>query len=119
MARKSSDPNRTDFLQGTLDMLILRTLLFGPVHGQGIATSIEKTSEDVLQVDHGSLYPALQRLQAKGWIEGKWGVSENNRKAKYYSLTARGKKHLALESSKWDRLTEAVARVMRPVEDEN
>jgi transcriptional regulator len=118
MARKSSDPSRTDFLQGTLDMLILRTLLFGPVHGQGIATSIEKMSADVLQVDHGSLYPALQRLQAKGWIKGKWGVSENNRKAKFYSLTAAGKKHLSFESSKWERLTEAVARVMRPVKDE-
>jgi len=118
MTQRSSEPNRTDLLQGTLDMLILRTLLFGPVHGHGIATSIEKTSEDVLQIDHGSLYPALQRIQAKGWIQSKWGVSENNRKAKYYSLTAAGKKQLSVESSKWDRLAEAVARIMRPAEDE-
>jgi transcriptional regulator len=117
MTPRPSEPNRTDLLQGTLDMLILRTLLFGPVHGHGIATSIEKTSEDVLQVDHGSLYPALQRLQARGWIESKWGLSENNRKAKYYSLTAAGKKQLSVESSKWDRLAAAVARIMRPVED--
>ncbi len=99
-------------------MLVLRTLLFGPVHGHGIAVSIEKTSDDVLQVDHGSLYPALQRIQAMGWIEAEWGVSENNRKAKYYSLTAAGKKQLSVESSRWDRLTEAVYRIMRPAEDD-
>ena len=99
-------------------MLVLRTLLFGPVHGHGIATSIEKTSDDVLQVDHGSLYPALQRLQAMGWIKAKWGLSENNRKAKYYSLTAAGKKQLSVESSRWERLTEAMARIMRPAKDE-
>ena len=118
MARKHSDPNRNDLLQGTLDMLVLRTLLFGPVHGHGIAVSIEKTSDDVLQVDHGSLYPALQRLQVMGWIEAEWGVSENNRRAKYYSLTAAGKKQLSVESSRWDRLTEAVYRIMRPAEDD-
>ncbi len=118
MTRRQSGPNRTDILQGTLDMLILRTLLFGPVHGHGIATSIEKTSDDVLQVDHGSLYPALQRLQAMGWIKAKWGLSENNRKAKYYSLTAAGKKQLSVESSRWERLTEAMARIMRPAKDE-
>jgi transcriptional regulator len=118
VARKSLDPDRTDFLQGTLDMLILRTLLFGPVHGQGIATSIEKTSDDVLQVDHGSLYPALQRLQAKGWITAKWGLSENNRKARYYSLTPVGKRQLTVENSRWERLTQAVSRIMRPLEDE-
>ena len=118
MTRRQSGPNRTDILQGTLDMLVLRTLLFGPVHGHGIATSIEKTSDDVLQVDHGSLYPALQRLQAMGWIKAKWGLSENNRKAKYYSLTAAGKKQLSVESSRWERLTEAMARIMRPAKDE-
>ena len=117
MARKSSDPEYTD-LQGTLDMLILRTLLLGPVHGQGIATSIERNSDDVLQVDHGSLYPALQRLQARGWIRAKWGISENNRRAKYYSLTVAGKKRFAVETSKWQRLAEAVARIMRPARDE-
>ena len=118
MTRRQSGLNRTDILQGTLDMLVLRTLLFGPVHGHGIATSIEKTSDDVLQVDHGSLYPALQRLQAMGWIKAKWGLSENNRKAKYYSLTAAGKKQLSVESSRWERLTEAMARIMRPAKDE-
>lgn len=117
MARKSSDPDYTD-LQGTLDMLILRTLILGPVHGQGIATSIERTSNDILQVDHGSLYPALQRLQARGWIKAKWGASENNRRAKYYSLTGAGKKRLAVEASKWERLAEAVGRIMRPARDE-
>ena len=117
MARKSADPNHTD-LQGMLDLLILRTLLFGPVHGQGIATSIESTSEDVLQIDHGSLYPALQRLQARGWIKAKWGISENNRRAKYYRLTAAGKKRLAVETSKWERLAEAVTRILRPIKEE-
>ena len=117
MARTSADPNHTD-LQGTLDLLILRTLLFGPVHGQGIANSIEKTSDDILEVDHGSLYPALQRLQARGWIKAKWGISENNRRAKYYRLTAAGKKRLVVETSKWERLAGAVTRILRPAKEE-
>lgn len=117
MARTSADPDHTD-LQGTLDLLILRTLLFGPAHGQGVASSIEKTSDDVLQVDHGSLYPALQRLQARGWIKARRGTSENNRRAKYYRLTAAGKKQLAVETSKWERLAEAVARILRPAKEE-
>src|SRR6516165_7382818 len=110
--------DRIDILQGTLDMLILRTLLFGPAHGHAIAHAIERTSEDVLQVEHGSLYPALHRLVKQGLISAKEGTSENNRRAKYYSLTARGRKKLTAENSKWERLTQAIARIMRPAEEE-
>jgi len=118
MPRKQTTKDRTELLQGTLDMLILQTLLFGPVHGQGIANSIQRTSDDVLLVDHGSLYPALQRLQMRGWITTKWGTSENNRRAKYYRLTAAGRKQLVAATSKWERLTAAIARIMRPAEEE-
>ena len=104
-----SEAEKIDLLQGTLDMLILRTLVFGPVHGHAIAHAIERGSEDVLQVEHGSLYPALHRLVKQGLIAAKAGVSENNRQAKFYSLTAKGRKQLAAENSKWDRLTEAIA----------
>src|SRR5208337_2434192 len=110
--------NRIALLQGTLDMLILRTLLFGPAHGHSIAHAIELASEDVLQVEHGSLYPALHRLVRQGLLAAKDGISENNRKAKYYSLTAKGRKHLTAESSKWDRLTQAIARIMQPAKEE-
>jgi transcriptional regulator len=106
-------------LQGTLDMLILRTLLFGPMHGHAIATSIEKTSEDVLQVDHGSLYPALNRLLMRGYINSTWGVSTNNRKAKFYRLTAAGRKQLNAETSKWERLVQAITRVVQNSPEEN
>ena len=109
---------KIDLLQGTLDMLILRTLLFGPAHGHAIANAIEHGSEDVLQVEHGSLYPALHRLVKQGLISAKEGVSENNRRAKYYSLTARGRKKLTAEDSKWQRLTQAIARIMHPAEEE-
>ena len=109
---------RTELLQGTLDMLILRTLLFGPAHGHSIAHSIQRTSEDVLQVDHGSLYPALHRLERQGWIASSWGTSEHNRRAKYYRLTPAGRKQLAAENSNWERLTAAIARIMRPVGEE-
>jgi len=102
-----------DLLQGTLDMLILRTLLFGPMHGHAIATSIEKTSEDVLKIDHGSLYPALNRLLLRGWISSAWGVSKNNRRAKFYRLTASGRKHLNDETSKWERLVRAITRIVQ------
>ncbi len=102
-----------DLLQGTLDMLILRTLLFGPMHGHAIATSIEKTSEDVLKIDHGSLYPALNRLLLRGWISSAWGVSKNNRRAKYYRLTASGRKQLNAETSKWERLVRAITRIVQ------
>jgi len=99
-------------------MLILRTLLFGPAHGHAIAHAIERGSEDVLQVEHGSLYPALHRLVKQGLISSKSGTSENNRRAKYYSLTAKGRRHLTAESSRWERLTGAIARIMRPANEE-
>ncbi|HUJ24225.1 MAG TPA: PadR family transcriptional regulator [Bryobacteraceae bacterium] len=113
-----SEPNKLELLQGTLDMLILRTLLFGPAHGHAIAHAIERGSDDVLQVEHGSLYPALHRLVKQGLVAAKEGVSENNRRAKYYSLTARGRKKLHAESSKWERFTQAIARIMRPAGEE-
>jgi PadR family transcriptional regulator PadR len=110
--------SRVELLQGTLDMLILRTLLFGPAHGHAIAHAIEHGSEDVLQVEHGSLYPALHRLVRQGIISAKEGVSENHRRAKFYSLTAKGRKHLTAENSKWARLTEAISRIMHPLGEE-
>jgi transcriptional regulator len=106
---------RLDLLQGTLDLLILRTLRLGPAHGHRIAHSIEETSGDVLRVDHGSLYPALQRLERRGWITAEWGTSENNRRARYYRLTAAGKKQLGAETTRWEQLAEAIARVLAPV----
>lgn len=113
----STETNQIDLLQGTLDMLILRTLLFGPAHGHTIAHAIEKGSDEVLQVEHGSLYPALHRLVRQGLISGKEGLSENNRKAKFYSLTPKGRKHLAAEESKWERMTRAIAGIMKPAEE--
>jgi transcriptional regulator len=115
----STGKNQIDLLQGTLDMLILRTLLFGPAHGHTIAHTIEKGSEEVLQVEHGSLYPALHRLVRQGLISAKEGLSENNRKAKFYSLTPKGRKHLTAEESKWDRMTRAIAGIMKPVEEKS
>jgi len=112
MAKSIDKDSQVDLLQGTLDMLILRTLLFGPAHGHRIAHSIKNTSEDVLQVDHGSLYPALQRLERRGWIASNWGTSENNRRAKYYRLTNLGRKQLNAEATKWDRLVGAITRIM-------
>ncbi len=108
--------DRLVLLQGTLDLLILRTLVFGPQHGQGIARAIRQTSEDSLLVDHGSLYPALQRLEDQGWIKAKWGVSKNNRKARFYNLTAKGRKQLTSETSQWRRLVAAIGRVLGPEE---
>jgi transcriptional regulator len=107
--------NRIELLQGTLDMLILRTLQWGPQHGHGISVAIRASSEDVLQVDHGSLYPALHRLRSQGWIAAEWKLTENKQRARYYRLTAKGKKALAAEESRWNRMVEAIARVMRPV----
>ncbi len=101
-------------LQGTLDMLILRSVLLGPAHGHTIAHAIEQTSDEVLQVEHGSLYPALHRLEDRGLIAAFWGTSENNRKAKYYRITPAGRRHLVNERSRWDELVSAVARVMGP-----
>jgi transcriptional regulator len=107
--------NRPPLLQGTLDMLILRTLLFGSAHGHQIAKHIQRTTEEVLQVEHGSLYPALHRLERKGWVAAKWETAKDrNREFKYYRLTAAGKKRLAVEESKWKRLASAISRVMWP-----
>jgi PadR family transcriptional regulator, regulatory protein PadR len=101
-----------EMLQGTLDMLILRTLVLGPAHGHTIAHVIERSSEDVLQVEQGSLYPALHRLEHRGWLTSYWGTSENNRKAKYYKLTPGGRKQLAAETSRWRERVAAIARVL-------
>jgi|SRR5713101_531608 len=109
-----STRERVDLLQGTLDLLILRTLLLGRAHGHAIAKAIEHNSEDVLQVEQGSLYPALHRLIKRGWISAEEGVSENNRRAKYYRLTAKGRKQLTVETSKWDKLARAIALILRP-----
>ena len=114
MGRKTKDDQRGEMLQGTLDMLILKTVLLAPAHGHTIAHVIEKTSDDVLQVEHGSLYPALHRLEDQGLIASFWGTSENNRKAKYYRITPAGRKRLAQERSRWDLLIQAVARVLGP-----
>ena len=106
--------DRLSLMQGTLEVLILRTLIFGPQHGQGVARAIQQTSEDELLVDHGALYPALQRLEAKGWIAARWGTSANNRKARFYTLTKTGRAQLVRESTKWRRLAAAMARVLGP-----
>src|ERR1700680_301473 len=103
---------RLELLQGTLDLLILRTLIFGTQHGQGIARAIQQTSQEELLVEHGALYPALQRLEEQCWIPAKWGVSSSNRKARFYSLTAAGRKQLIRETNKWKRLTGAIARIL-------
>ena len=108
--------NRIEFLQGTLDMMILRTLQWGPNHGHGIGLAIRAGSGELLQVETGSLYPALHRLQKQGWLSSEWGTTENNQKAKYYRLTAAGKKQLLAEQSKWETFVQAVAGVMKPVE---
>ena len=109
-----STEDRLELLQGTLDLLILRTLQLGPAHGHAIAKGIEHSSEDVLLVEEGSLYPALHRLIKRGWITFEEGTSENNRRAKFYRLTPKGKKQLALETSKWEKFVRAMARVLRP-----
>jgi transcriptional regulator len=110
------EKERIDLLQGTLDMLVLRTLLLAPAHGHAIAHAIERNSDDVLQVEQGSLYPALHRLIKRGWIEAEEGVSENNRRAKFYRLTPKGRKQLVIENGKWQKFAGAIARIMRPVE---
>src|SRR2546421_1715916 len=109
-------PSKLDLLQGTLDLLILRTLQLGPQHGHGIGQALRAKSDDLLQVEHGSLYPALHRLRREGWIESDWGVTENNQRAKFYQLTAAGKQQLAIEESKWKLFVKTVARVLRPQE---
>ncbi len=110
----ATQDDRISLLQGTLDLLILRTLIFGPQHGQGVARAIQQQSEDVLIVDHGTLYPALQRLEGKGWIEAEWGNSENNRRARFYTLTKAGKKQLTQETSQWRKMAAAIGRVLGP-----
>ena len=106
--------DRLELLQGTLDLLILRTLIFGTEHGQGIAHAIHQTTEDELLVEHGALYPALQRLEERGWIAAEWGTSTNNRKARFYKLTPAGRKQLVKETTKWRRLAAAIGRVLGP-----
>ena len=113
---KPSD--KTDLLQGTLDLLILRTLLTGPTHGHAITKHIQRTSEDLLQVETGSLYPALHRLEAKGWVAASWELSDKGKRAKYYRLTARGRKQLASEQSKWQAFARAVGLILNPADQE-
>ena len=109
------DSRRAGLLQGTLDLLILRTLLFGPLHGHGITKHIQRTSEDVLLVEHGSLYPALHRLEKNGWITSKWEYTEQGREMRLYRLTPKGRKQLTIEESKWKQLVRAMARMLKPV----
>ena len=112
MTTQESNDDRISLLQGTLDLLILKTLVLGPCHGQGVARSIQRQSEEVFLVDHGSLYLALQRLEDKKWISAKWGVSENNRKARFYSLTAKGREQLVAKTGEWQRLTRAMGLIL-------
>ena len=116
MAR-TPDDNRLDLLQGTLDMLILRTLQWGPQHGHGIGQAIRTQSDDLLKVETGSLYPALQRLVKRGWLKADWGVSQSNQRAKFYRLTPEGKKQLLREESLWAQLVNAIGRIMTPAPD--
>jgi PadR family transcriptional regulator, regulatory protein PadR len=111
-------PARIELLQGTLDLLVLRSLTLGPAHGHSIAKAIQRGSDEVLQVEQGSLYPALHRLIRRGWITFEDGTSENNRRAKYYRLTAKGRKQLTIETNRWERLAGAIARLLRPVSQE-
>jgi PadR family transcriptional regulator, regulatory protein PadR len=114
MTTQESKDERMALLQGTLDLLILKTLVLAPCHGQGVARLIQRQSEDVFLVDHGSLYVALQRLEDKKWIRAKWGVSENNRKARFYSLTPKGREHLVQKTGEWRRLTRAMGLILDP-----
>jgi PadR family transcriptional regulator PadR len=116
MPKRGMVPMQGELLQGTLDLLILRTLVLGPAHGHSIAYAIERQSEEVLQVEHGSLYPALHRLEDRGWIASFWGTSENNRRARYYRLTPRGRAQLAEQTNRWDTLVRAINRVLRPAD---
>ena len=114
MTTQETNRDRIALLQGTLDLLILKTLVLGPCHGQGIARSIQRQSEEVFLVDHGSLYVALQRLEDRNWINAKWGVSENNRKARFYSLTPKGREQLVEKTGEWQRLTRAIGLILDP-----
>jgi PadR family transcriptional regulator, regulatory protein PadR len=115
---KQPPEDRIELVFGSLDMLILRTLRWGAIHGHGIAKSIERMSDETLKVEHGSLYPALQRLQQEGWITAEWGVSQNNQRAKFYRLTALGRRQLVAETSRWERFVKAVTGVLKPAESE-
>ena len=117
MPKKGSASINGEILQGTLDLLILKTLVVGPAHGHTIAHVIERRSDDVLQVEHGSLYPALHRLEDRGWIASFWGTSENNRKARYYRLTPDGRKQLADQTNRWEQMVQAINGVLRAAED--
>ncbi|HKE22038.1 MAG TPA: PadR family transcriptional regulator [Bryobacteraceae bacterium] len=108
------EKDRLTLLQGTLDLLILRTLVFGRQHGQGIARAIQETAEDALLVEHGALYPALQRLEERGWIRAEWGSSTNNRRARFYALTKAGRNQLTVETTRWRRLAAAIGRILGP-----
>ena len=118
MPKQDRDQNRIELLQGTLDMLILQTLRWGAQHGYAIAQAIRAGSDEVLQVETGSLYPALHRLEKQGWIKSEWGTSENNQRAKFYQLTAAGKKQLVTEQSRWKRMTAAIGSLMKAGESE-
>ena len=115
---RGNAPTRVELLQGTLDLLILRTLFAGPAHGHAIAKHIQRTSEDLLQVETGSLYPALHRLEAKGWIAASWDLSKKGKRARFYRLTPLGRKQLAAEQSKWDTFSRAMALILNPVDQE-
>jgi PadR family transcriptional regulator, regulatory protein PadR len=117
MAKQEPYQNRIELLQGTLDLLILQTLQWGPRHGHGIGQAIRVSSQDALQVEHGSLYPALHRLERQGWLSSEWKTSEANRRAKYYQLTTQGKKQLLEQQSKWKQLVRIVARGMKPIQE--
>jgi len=117
MPKRGTPPIEGDMLQGTLDVLVLKTLQLGPAHGHTIAYAIEHRSEDVLQVEHGSLYPALHRLEDRGWIASFWGTSENNRRARYYRLTPKGRKQLEAQTTRWDEIVRAVNRILRPASE--
>lgn len=120
MTKQQQQQQRAGLLQGTLDMLILRTLLYGPAHGHQIGKHIQRTTNDFLQMQHGSLYPALHRLERRGWVTAKWEQApDRNREFKYYRLTDKGRKQLAVEESQWKQMAEAVARVMWPAAEEN
>ena len=114
MPKRGNQPIQGEILQGTLDLLILQTLVVGPAHGHTIAHAIERRSDEVLQVEHGSLYPALHRIEDRGWIASFWGTSENNRRARYYRLTPAGRRQLAHQTSRWEVLVRAINRVLRP-----
>ena len=114
MPKRKFSPNQGEMLQGTLDLLILRTLALGPAHGHTVAYAIERQSEDVLQVEHGSLYPALHRLEDRGWIASFWGTSENNRRARYYRLTRAGRQQLTEQTDRWEAMVRAINRILKP-----